>query len=107
MLDYHLCNVRQILYLKSENVNILYAVDTNSVIDELLNTFLKRYQDGLETKMTGSSYFFEKVDLLEYYFHKVTLKRGSSYIPSPECINNKKQLLILKIMKIAIVFSIP
>ena len=83
-------NVRQILYSKSDNVNILHAVDTNGVIDELFDTFLKRYQDGLETKMTGSSYFFEKVDLLEYHFHKVTLKRSSSYIPSPEWINNKK-----------------
>ena len=51
-------NVRQILYSKSDNVNILHAVDTNGVIDELFDTFLKRYQDGLETKMTGSSYFF-------------------------------------------------
>ena len=74
----------QILYSKSDNVNILHAVDTNGVIEELFDTFLKRYQDGLETKMTGSSYFFEKVDLVEYHFHKVTQKRGSSYIPSPE-----------------------
>ena len=86
-------NVRQILYSKSDNVNILHAVDTNGVIDELFDTFLKRYQDGLETKMTGSSYFFEKVDLLEYHFHKVTLKRGSSYIPSPKWINNKKSTI--------------
>ena len=43
--------------------------------------------------MTGSSYFFEKVDLLEYHFHKVTLKRGSSYIPSPKWINNKKSTI--------------
>ena len=74
-------------------MNILHAVDTNGVIDELFDTFLKRYQDGLETKMTSSSYFFEKVDLLEYHFHKATLKRGSSYIPSPEWINNKKSTI--------------
>ena len=71
-------------------MNILHASDTNGVIDELFNTFLKRHQDVLQTKMTGSSYFFEKVDLLEYHFHKVTLKRGSSYIPSSDWINNKK-----------------
>ena len=58
-------NVRQTLNSKSDNVNILHAVDTNGAIDEPFDTFLKRYQDGLETKMTGSSYFFEKVDLLE------------------------------------------
>ena len=86
-------NVRQTLYSKSDNVEVIHAVDTNGVIDELFDTFLNRYQDGLETKMTGSSYFFEKVDLLEYHFHKVTLKRGSSYIPSPEWMNNKKSTI--------------
>ena len=60
-------NVRQTLYSKSDNVNILHAVDTIGVINELFDTFLKRYQDGLETKMTGSGYFFEKVDFLEYH----------------------------------------
>ena len=82
--------VRQKLYSKSDNVNILHAVDTNGVFDELFNTFFERYQKGLETKMTGSSYFFEKVESLQYHLHKVTLKRGSSYIPSSEWINNKK-----------------
>ena len=72
-------NVRQILYSKSDNVNILHAVDTNGVIDELFDTFLKRYQCGLETKMTGSSFFFEKVDLLEYHFHSYVKKRSFIY----------------------------
>ena len=39
-------------------MNILHDVDTNGVTDELFDTFLKRYRDGLETKMTDSSYFF-------------------------------------------------
>ena len=86
-------NVRQTLYSKSDNVNILHPVDTNGVIDELFDTFLTGHQDGLETKMTGSSYFFEKLDSLEYHFHKVTLKRGSSYIPSPKWRNNKKSTI--------------
>ena len=71
-------------------MNILHAVDTNGVIYELFDTFLKRYQDGLKTKMTGSSHLFEKIDLLEYHFHKVTLKRHSSYVTSSEWIANKK-----------------
>ena len=62
----------------------LRALDTNGVIDELFVTFLKRYQEGLETKLICGSYMFEKVDLLQYHFHNVTLKSGSSYKPSPE-----------------------
>ena len=57
--------VRQTLYSKSDNVEIIHAVDTNGVINELSDTFLKRYQEVLETKMICSSYFFEKVDLLQ------------------------------------------
>ena len=54
--------VTQILYSKSDNVEIIHVVDTNGVINELFDTFLKCYHEGLETKMVGSSYFFEKVD---------------------------------------------
>ena len=41
----------------------------------------------------GSSYVFEKVDLLRYHFHKVILKRSSSYIPSPDWVHNKKSTI--------------
>ena len=50
---------------------------------------MKRYQEGLETKMKGSSYIFERIDLLEYHLHKISLNRGSSYIDSPTWIKNK------------------
>ena len=58
--------------------------------NELFNTFCKIYQEGLETKMRGSSFTFERIDLLEYYIHKISLNRGSSYINSPEWIKNKR-----------------
>ena len=44
---------------------------------------MKRYQEGIETKMKGNSYIFERNDLLEYHLHKIGLNRGSSYIDSP------------------------
>ena len=40
--------------------------------------------------MKGSSYIFERVDLLEYHLHKISLNRGSTYIDSPEWIKHKK-----------------
>ena len=40
--------------------------------------------------MKGSSYVFERVDLLEYHLHKISLNSGSSYIESPEWIKHKK-----------------
>ena len=65
------------------------GIETDDVINELFNTFRKRYQEGLQTKMKGSSYMFERIDLLEYH-HKISLNRGSSYINSPDWIKNKK-----------------
>ena len=51
--------------------------------------FLRRYQEGLQTKIKGSSFTFERVDLLNYHFHKISLNRGGSYINSPEWLKNK------------------
>ena len=77
------------MHIKSDNITIMSGVETEDIINELFNTFHKRYQEGLETKMRGSSFTFERIDLLEYHLHKISLNRGSSYIKSPEWIKNK------------------
>ena len=71
-------NETQVMHTKSDNVKIMNCTDTNDAIIELIKSFTKRYQEGLETKMKGSSYIFEHVDLLEYHLHKISLNRGSS-----------------------------
>ena len=76
--------------IQSDNVEIMNGTDTSDAINKLINSFMKRYQEGLETKMKGSSYIFESIDFLEYHLHKISLNRGSSYISSPEWIKNKK-----------------
>ena len=65
------------------------GTETSEAIKELYNSFLRRYQEGLETKMKGSGYIFERVDLLEYHFHKISLNRGGWYINSPYWLENK------------------
>ena len=65
------------------------VIDTGDAINELIDSFMKKYQEGLEAKMKGSNYVFERVDLLEYNLHKISLNRGSSYIESPEWFKNK------------------
>ena len=77
-------NQTQLMHTKSDNVEIMNGTDTNEAINELINSFMKRYQEGLETEMKGSSYIFERVDLLEYHLHKINLNRGSSYVDSPK-----------------------
>ena len=78
------------MYTKSDNIIIMNGIETEDIINELINTLNKRYQEGLETKMRGNSSTFDHVDLLEYHFNKISLNRGSSYIDSPEWIKNKK-----------------
>ena len=75
---------------KSDNIEIMMSRETNDIIKELLKPFLKRYQKNLEEKMKDSNFVFESVDLLYYSLHKITLKRGGSYIKSPEWVRNKK-----------------
>ena len=78
------------MHTKSDNITIMIGIETEDAINELFNTFRKRYQEGLETKMKGSSFTFEHIDLLEYHLHKISLNRGGSYIESPDWIKNKE-----------------
>ena len=64
--------------------------ETDDIINELFKSFLQRYQEGLEESMKGSDFRFDSVDLLYYHLHKIGLKRGKSYIDSPEWLKNKK-----------------
>ena len=77
------------MHTKSDNITIMIGIETEDVINELFNTFCKRYQEGLETKMKGSSFTFGRVHLLKYHLHKISLNTGSSYIESPEWIKDK------------------
>ena len=82
-------NETQVMHTKSGNIEIMIGTDTSDIINELIDSFMKKYQEGLETKMKGSSYIFERVDLLEYHLHKISLNRGSSYIISPIWLKSK------------------
>ena len=82
-------NKTQVMHTKSDNNEIMKGTDTSDAINKFISSFIKRYQEGLETKMKGSSYIFERIDLLEYHLHKISLNRGSSDIESPEWWHNK------------------
>ena len=82
-------NETHAMHAKSDNITIMRGVETEDIINELFNTFRKRYQEGLETKMRGSSFTFDRIDLLKYHLHKISLNRGNSYIESPERLKNK------------------
>ena len=82
-------NETQVMHTKNDNIEIMIGTDTNDIINELIDSFMERYQEGLETTMKRSSYIFERSDLLEYNLHKISLKRGSSFIKTDEWLKNK------------------
>ena len=51
-----------------------------------LKSFLSNYQEQEKILRSDSNFVFESVDLLAVYINKINLKRGKSYIKSPDCI---------------------
>ena len=81
------------MHTNSSNVEIMIGNETDEIIEKLFDSLLQKYQDGLEESMTGSEFICDSVDLLYYHLQKIGLKRGGSYIDSPEWLKNKKAAL--------------
>ena len=65
--------------------------DTEDVIDTLFNTLLQRFQHAQETSNDkGSEFIPESFELLYYHFQRIDIRRGESYIMSPDWIASKK-----------------
>ena len=71
------------------------ASKTDDIINELTDSLLEDYQEGFQS-MDKSEFAFDSVDLLYYHLHKISLKRGKSYIKSPEWLENKRATINLK-----------
>ena len=78
------------IFVWSDNEEVRSGNETDDIIKGLLNSFLNNYQKEEIILRNGSNFVFESVDLLSYHIHKTNLKRGKSYIKSPEWILNKR-----------------
>ena len=78
------------IFVWSDNEEIRLGNETDDIIKGLINSFLNNYQKEEIILRNGSNFVFESVDLLSYHIHKTNLKRGKSYIKSPEWILNKR-----------------
>ena len=70
--------------------------EANNIIDELFESLLQRYQNNLEESMRGNEFVCDSIDLLYCHLHKVSLKRGRSYVDSPKWLKNKRATINLK-----------
>ena len=85
------------MHTKSNDVEIMIGSETDEIIEELFESFLQKYQEGLEDSMRGSQFVYDSVDVLYYNLIKVSLIRGGSYIDSPKWLKNKKATINPKI----------
>ena len=80
----------RIRHSNSENIEIITGSDINDAVSNLLITLKENYTNDL-ARMEGSKYHFERVALLKYKLHKISLRRAGSYINSPKWIKIKKE----------------
>ena len=73
----------RIIYVWSDNVKIMWGSDTDDIIRKRFRSFLHNHQEELKM-ISGSEFNFESVELMGYKLHRVSLRRGVSYIKSPE-----------------------
>ena len=78
------------MHTKSNNVESMIGSETDEIIENLFESFLQKYQEGLEESMRGSEFVYDSVDVLYYNLNKVSLSRGRSYIDSHKWLKNKK-----------------
>ena len=82
------------MHTKIDNVEIMIDSETNDITDEIFESRLQRYQEGLEKSMWGGELVFNKVDLLHYHIQNISgsyVDRGWSYVDSPRWLKIKKQ----------------
>ena len=62
----------------------------DNILTKLLESFLESYEKEENILRNGSSFVFDCVDSAIVSFHIIELKRGSTYILSPERVLNKR-----------------
>ena len=66
------------MHTKSNNVETMIGSETDEIIEDLLESFLQKYQEGLEESMRGSEFVYDSSDALNNDLNKVSLSRGGS-----------------------------
>ena len=74
----------------SDNEKIMVAYELDDIINNLFISLKNNYQTEEQIMREGSDFNFESANRLDYKLHKTKLKRGESYVKSPEWIRNKR-----------------
>ena len=80
----------RIMSICSDNIEIIMGSEIDDVIMNFLNLFCKIIKKVQNKQMRGNEFVLDSADLLYYHLHKISLKRGKSYIDSHEWLKNIK-----------------
>ena len=81
------------VFVCSDNEEIRLGNETDYIVKRIINSSLNNYQKEELMLRNGSNFVFESFGLLSYHVHKTSLKRGNSYIKSPDWVANKKAII--------------
>ena len=81
---------KRIFVAKSTNVETTPTGDINEVTTKLINSLHSNFDKQLLISRKGSNFKFSDIEELNIHIHQINLKRGSSYVKTPEWIKNKK-----------------
>ena len=86
----HISGNRRIThFLRSDNVTYMPSSNTNE-IEQLLTSLYEKFNDDLELSRERSSFVYESVEEFNMHFNKIDLRRGASFIDTPEWLKPKK-----------------
>ena len=83
-------NEKRTFVAKSKNIQTTISDDINEITTKLIDSLKTEYDKQILLSREGSSFVFSNIEELNIHINKIDLKRGSSYIDSPEWIKNKK-----------------
>ena len=87
----HISNNRRITHFShSDNVICMPSSNTNEILEQLLTSLLEKFNDNLQLSRESSNFVYESVEEWNIHFNKTDLRRGASFIDTPEWLKHKK-----------------
>ena len=83
---------RQAQYIDSDSLKLRNRDNTEEFIKVMFDSVFKNFEQK-ENSLRGSNFVFSGIDLTFVQFVKFKLKRGGSYIQTPERISVKKAII--------------
>ena len=80
----------RIMLVRSDAEEFMSGDDTNEIIKPLFQSFIQRYEEGLQNRMKGSDFKFDGINFLYYGFNKTSIYRGGTNTDLPKRLKDKR-----------------